>query len=126
MLITLTFHMALLLSHVVKRKVPRNEQDKYSTHTGLLSFTLNGTNCGEFEVSRVIGFQSTSDRPHCAWQSIRRQSNNRTGNCVYRQFDAVVHPYFAHHFRNMSLDCTFCNTERCTDFLVGEPCHQHF
>jgi len=53
-------------------------------------------------------------------------TDERMGNCVYRQFDAVVHPNFAHHFRNVCLHGTLCNTERFSNFLVRKPRHQHF
>jgi hypothetical protein len=75
------------------------------------------------------GFKSSSDCPGSACQineSMRGQTNERTGKCAYRQFDAAVYPYFAHNFRDVGFNGTLYNPKWCTDFLVGKSRHQHF
>src|ERR1700722_13395353 len=55
-----------------------------------------------------------------------RRTDERMLDCGYRECDTVLYSHFAHHFRNMCLQCTLYDIEWPLDLLVGKAGHQHF
>src|SRR5215470_16310063 len=55
---------------------------------------------------------------------LRRHQRMRDG--MHREGDTVLHAYFAHQLRDVSLYGALLNAQRGSDFLVGTAGHQHF
>lgn len=55
-----------------------------------------------------------------------RRTDERVGDGMDGERDAILYSYFAHHFGDVRLHRPLFNAERGCDLFVGKTRHQHF